>query len=120
MACPRADLNVEWALDQLAAFINLTQMHYPPDPPSIVSFSGRMATSGSESDILQAAVAVEPILQRVVPRWRSDLPDKKSLSVNKWCQNLEAAQRAQAHLLRAGSRPARGVNDLRAEAPSRC
>lgn len=93
-------LNVEWALEQLATFINLTQLYRPPDPPGIVNFSSRMSTRGSGSDILQAAVAVEQILGRVIPGWRNEVPDENNTSINKWCQHTEAAQRAQALLMR--------------------
>lgn len=50
--------------------------------------------------IVASAQVVEQILDRVLPRWRTEVPDDRNTSVNRWCQHREAVQRADAVLLR--------------------
>lgn len=43
---------------------------------------------------------VEQILDRVLPGWKTDVPDTDNARVNRWIQHREAVQRAQAVLAR--------------------
>jgi len=47
-----------------------------------------------------SAHVVEQIFVRVLPRWREEVPDAKNKTVNRWYQHREAAQRADAALVR--------------------
>ncbi|MFB7270958.1 TIGR02391 family protein [Streptomyces sp. NPDC056244] len=93
-------IDTEWARSELAEFLRLTALYFPPDPPGVITISSAMANRGSEANIVASAYVVEQILGRVLPRWRTDVPDDKNESVNRWCQHREAAQRADAALAR--------------------
>ncbi|MFJ5233057.1 TIGR02391 family protein [Kitasatospora sp. NPDC088391] len=96
-------LNTDWAHQQLDHFIDLTEFR-PPTGQTGQSIS--MAPSrkrynrGSQDEIIASAQIVEQILDRVLPRWRTEVPDKYNAQVNRWCQHREAAQRAEASLER--------------------
>ncbi|MBF6048151.1 restriction endonuclease [Streptomyces sp. NRRL B-1677] len=91
-------IDTAWARDELAHFLQLTELYRPPDPPGIFSVRASRANRGPQKDIIASAQVVEQILDRVLPRWRTEVPTNKS--VNRWCQHREAAQRADTVLLR--------------------
>ncbi len=95
-----AQMNKEWALQELEAFLKLTELYWPPDPPEVTSFSSHLRTRGAERDIMASAQVVEQILNRVLPRWRTDVPADKNKTVNRWYQHREAAERVRAALIR--------------------
>lgn len=86
-------LNVEWALSELATFTHLGELVDHPSPNVIGSFP-----RGSEEDLAAQAQVVELILNRVLPRWRTEVPEDKYRA---WSRHYEAAIRAQAQLRRA-------------------
>ncbi|MFF7199138.1 TIGR02391 family protein [Streptomyces sp. NPDC088197] len=93
-------IDIEWARGELASFLELTELYRPPDPPNVVNFTSRLSNRGGGAEIVASAQVVEQILDRVLPRWRTEVPDDRNKSVNRWCQHREAAQRADAVLLR--------------------
>jgi hypothetical protein len=86
-------LNAEWALKELDALIYLTELVPHPSSNVIGSFP-----RGSESDIAAQAQVVEQILNRVLPRWRAEVPDDEYTA---WARHREAATRARTQLTRA-------------------
>jgi hypothetical protein len=90
-------LDRDWALNELAAFVNFTQRQRASDPAGIRSFPPRTTTHGSQADIAALAQVVEQIFDRVLPGWRTDLRPNPT---NKWSQHVEAANRARTVLLR--------------------
>jgi hypothetical protein len=63
-------------------------------------FSSSLSNRGPQRDIIASAHVMEKILDRVLPRWKTEVPDDRNESVNRWCQHREAAQRADAALQR--------------------
>lgn len=86
-------LNTEWALKELDALIHLTELVPHPSPNVIGSFP-----RGSEDDIAAQAQVVEQLLDRVLPRWRVEVPDDEYTA---WARYREAATRARSQLKRA-------------------
>ncbi|MBT2527685.1 TIGR02391 family protein [Streptomyces sp. ISL-99] len=93
-------IDIEWARAELASFLKLTELYSPPDPPGVLVISSSLANRGGGREIVASAQVVEQILDRVLPRWRTEVPDDRNKSVNRWCQHREAVQRADAVLLR--------------------
>ncbi|MFC9650248.1 TIGR02391 family protein [Streptomyces sp. NPDC056937] len=93
-------IDIDWARAELAHFLELTQLYRPPDPPGVFSFSPRLSNKGPQGDIVASAQVVEQILDRVLPRWRTDVPDDRNREINRWYQHREAAQRADVVLER--------------------
>lgn len=86
-------LNVEWALRELDTFIHLTELVSHPSPDVIGMFP-----RGSEEGIAAAAQVAEKIFDRVIPRWRTEVPEDPYVG---WSRHHEAAVRARAELKRA-------------------
>ncbi|MCG2624694.1 TIGR02391 family protein [Arthrobacter sp. I2-34] len=81
----------EWALTELRRFIQLTQLQQPQSGGGVV-YMGDFATPvGNRSDIIASAQIVEQILDRVLPRWRTEIRDDGK---RRWTLHREAAQRA--------------------------
>ncbi|MGM0347248.1 TIGR02391 family protein [Streptomyces sp. Adlamb9] len=93
-------MDIAWAREELARFLELTELYRPADPPGVFSVTSRRSNRGSLADIVASAHVVEQILDRVLPRWRTEVPSDRNKSVNRWCQHREAAQRAEAALQR--------------------
>ncbi|MGW1602973.1 TIGR02391 family protein [Streptomyces eurythermus] len=93
-------IDIEWARGELRRFLDLTELHRPPDPPGMTVFSTRKTTRGAQADIVASAHVVEQIFDRVIPNWRAEVPSDGNMRVNRWCQHREAAQRADAALQR--------------------
>ncbi|WP_219818901.1 hypothetical protein [Streptomyces sp. SM11] len=90
-------IDIAWARAELSSFLELTELR---SPPGLLSASSRMSNRGGEREIVASAQVVEQILDRVLPRWRTEVSDDRNKSVNRWCQHREAVQRADAVLLR--------------------
>lgn len=93
-------IDIDWARAELARFLALTSLYQPPDPQNLLNFSSRLANRGSQEDIVGSAQVVEQILDRVLPRWRTEVPTDRNKEVNRWYQHREAAQRADVVLER--------------------
>lgn len=93
-------IDIPWAREQLAQFLELTELYRPPDPPGVAIISASLSNRGRQSEIVACAQVVEQILARVLPSWRTEVPDERNKRVNRWCQHREAAQRADAVLVR--------------------
>lgn len=92
-------IDIAWARAELDRFLELTELRpLNRSPGDVVVFSPRKATSGAEKDIVASAQVVEQILDRVLPRWRDEVP--RNDRVNRWYQYREAAQRAKVVLER--------------------
>ncbi|KQS57828.1 hypothetical protein ASG36_14650 [Geodermatophilus sp. Leaf369] len=95
-----AGIKVEWAIGELDEFLRLTELHRPAATPGIVNLTAHLYTRGPQAPMVEQAQVVEQILDRVLPRWRVDVPSDDNKTVNRWIQHREAAQRAQAVLRR--------------------
>ncbi|MFJ9086891.1 MULTISPECIES: TIGR02391 family protein [unclassified Streptomyces] len=93
-------IDIPWARAELAEFLKLTELYRPPDPPGVAIVSSSLSNRGNQSDIVASAYVVEQILDRVVPRWRTEVTADRNKRVNRWCQHREAAQRADVALQR--------------------
>lgn len=94
-----AGLNVEWATTQLDQFLLLTKQVRFDDTPGVAVFG--MHYWGSEEEIAGAAQVVEQILDRVLPRWRSEKPEPSGDAATKrWSALREMAARARQQLER--------------------
>ncbi|MGW7543947.1 TIGR02391 family protein [Streptomyces sp. NPDC054770] len=93
-------MDILWARNELDQFLQLTELYRPNDPPGVLTVSSRLSNHGSQADIVASAHVVEQILDRALPRWRTEVPSKNNSTVNRWWQHREAAQRAVAALQR--------------------
>ncbi|SHV09018.1 TIGR02391 family protein [Mycobacteroides abscessus subsp. abscessus] len=92
-------MNTEWAIAELDKFIKMTVMRNASSSgDGWVSISNKDLTAASDFEVTQQAPVVEQILDRVIPRWRSEVP--KSSANNRWSRHREAAVRAREQLLR--------------------
>ncbi|GGR21250.1 TIGR02391 family protein [Streptomyces roseolus] len=89
-------IDVDWARAEIAKFLTLTTMRSASTRTFITS---RMLTFGSDDEIVASAQAVEQILDRVLPTWRTSVPSEEN-AANRWYQHREAAQRADVALQR--------------------
>jgi Protein of unknown function (Hypoth_ymh) len=90
-------IDVSWARTELTGFLKVTELQRPPRTPGIVDMTGRMNNAGPHAEILERAHVVEQILDRVLPRWRTDISDALNRS-NRWIKHREAATRTIAAL----------------------
>ena len=92
-------LNVEWALRELDKFILQTVMHNGSSSGGgAVFITSADYTAASDAEITRQAPVVEKILDRVIPRWRTEVPDTSAN--NRWARHREAALRAREQLAR--------------------
>ncbi|MGW7295397.1 TIGR02391 family protein [Streptomyces xiamenensis] len=89
------NMDIPWAQAQLIQFLDLSELR-----PSTSTRSFRQGNVHPQEHIVASAYVVEQILERVLPRWRSEVPDRRNQSVNRWMQHREAAQRAMTALQR--------------------
>jgi hypothetical protein len=87
-----------WALDQLRHFIDLTQLVQPPSNGGVIFMGDFASPVGSKADNIASAQISEKILDRVLPRWKTDIREDKK---GRWQQHREAAQRAVVELEQA-------------------
>lgn len=90
-------MDVEWALSELRDFIELTTLRQPASGGGIVYMGDFASPVGRSSDIIAAAQVVEKILDRVIPRWRTEVPDDGK---KRWARHRQAAIRAVTELER--------------------
>ncbi len=88
-------MDTEWALRELRRFVEMTKLTNPEPVPGFIDFS--LYPQGDEDVIAIEVQVVEQILDRVLPRWRTTVPEDDS---GKWQQHRQAAQRAIAQLER--------------------
>ena len=69
-------LDPEWAVDEINAFLQVTAQVTPDMGPGIAYFGTVMR--GPETEASQRAHVVEQILDRVLPGWAKDQPQKDS------------------------------------------
>lgn len=89
-------MDIAWACEELELFLERAELG---EPERWHTF-GPVANRASSSAIEEIAPVVERILDRVIPQWRTQIPDDRNKTVNRWCQHLEAARRAKALLER--------------------
>ncbi|MFE5514158.1 TIGR02391 family protein [Streptomyces sp. NPDC056529] len=94
------EIDITWAREELANFLNLTDLYRRPSPPGIVVVTSQRSNRGSQEEIIASAHVVEQILDRVLPEWRTSVDKTGNTRINRWSQHREAAQRADAALAR--------------------
>ncbi|GAA4116615.1 hypothetical protein GCM10022215_16410 [Nocardioides fonticola] len=91
-----AKLDVDWAIKEIDAFLHVTdQVAYNNRPGSGVFIAGGHMR-GTNTDASARAHVVEQILDRVLPGWRKDAPEKDA----KYSWLRDQASRAKAALQR--------------------
>lgn len=91
-------MNTEWAIAELDKFIGQTVMRNASSSSGgVVVMTSRNNTAAADVEVTKQAQVVEKILDRVIPRWRTDVPKRKS---NRWNRHREAAIRAREELVR--------------------
>lgn len=91
-----AKLDTSWAITEIDSFLQVTAQIHPDMGPGIAYFGTVMR--GPETEASERAHVVEQILDRVLPGWSRDRPEKdKSYS---WLR--DQASRAKAALQRQG------------------
>lgn len=91
-------VDVEWALAELRGFIELTILVQPPPIPGVTVLADRRHVKGPASAVVASAQVVQQILDRVLPDWRSSVPEDTR---SRWQQERQAAQRVVVQLERA-------------------
>lgn len=92
-------LNVEWAIGELDTFIAQTVMRNGSGSNDGFTYiTSQDYTAAPDEQVTQQAPVVEQILNRVIPDWRTSVPD--SSANNRWSRHREAAIRARARLAR--------------------
>src|SRR5699024_10279764 len=92
-------MNIEWASAELDKFIEQTVMRNASrSGAGWVSISNKDITATADVEVTRQATVVEQILDRVIPRWRNEVPDDSAN--NRWAQHREAALRAREILVR--------------------
>lgn len=86
-------IDVAWARTELSEFLRISELRQPRRAPNVIDGSGRMSNAGSREDILAKAHVAEQVLDRVLPGWRTDIPESLN-RVNRWNKHREAATRA--------------------------
>ena len=91
-------LNVEWAIGELDKFIEMTVLRNNSFSGNGVTFiDNTSSTAASDGDVAKQAQVVEKILDRVIPRWRTEIELRRR---NRWTRHREAAIRAKTELER--------------------
>jgi len=92
-------LNAEWALAELDKFIQQTVMRNGSSSGGgAVFITSADYTAASDGEVTKQAPVVEQILDRVLPRWRAEVPSDSAN--NRWARHREAALRAREILVR--------------------
>jgi len=91
-------LNCEWALAELNKFIEQTVMtNNSGTRGGMTVITSSSSTAAPDVEVAKQAQIVEKILDRVLPRWRTEIELQKT---NRWTRHREAAIRAKEELLR--------------------
>lgn len=96
--CRLGRMDVEWAIAKLEHFLKLTTLSLPQRAPGMMVAGKRMVNLGNPDEIVRSAAVVEQIIDKVIPDWRDTVSSDRNNVVNRWCQHIEAAQRARALL----------------------
>ena len=88
-------LDIDWAVSEIDSFLHVTDRVVPDMGPGVAYFGTVMR--GSATDASARAHVVEQILDRVLPGWKSDRPDKDKDF--KWLR--DQASRARAEMKRS-------------------
>ncbi|MEU6131421.1 TIGR02391 family protein [Saccharopolyspora sp. NPDC047091] len=92
-------MNTEWAIAELDTVIKITVMRNgSSSSDGAVFITTADYTAFPDAEVTKQAPVVERILDRVIPRWRSEVPD--SLANNRWSRHREAAIHAREQLMR--------------------
>lgn len=91
-------MDVEWAIAKLEHFLELTKLSPPRRVPGMTVIGSGMVNQGDPDAIVRSAAVVEQIIDKVIPGWRDTVSSEQNKTVNRWCQHIEAAQRARALL----------------------
>lgn len=92
-------MNTEWAIGELDQFITMTVMHNGSrSGGGVTHITSRDYTAASDVEVTKQAPVVERVLNRVIPRWKTEIPD--SSANNRWSRHREAAIRARELLIR--------------------
>jgi uncharacterized protein (TIGR02391 family) len=92
-------MNTEWAIAELDKFITMTVMRNgSSSSDGFMHITSADYTAASDIDVTKQAPVVEKILGRVIPNWRTEVPD--TLANNRWSRHREAALRAREELAR--------------------
>lgn len=91
-------LNTPWALAELDKFITQTVMTNNSFVGNgVISMTNKSSTAAPDADVAKQAQVVEQILDRVLPRWRTEIELRKT---NRWTRHREAAIRAREEIVR--------------------
>lgn len=90
-------MDVDWAIGELSAFIDLSTLLKPAPTPGVAFFGDDRYPRGGADALIASAHVVEQILDRVLVGWRSTVPPDKH---HRWAQTREACTRAVAQLQR--------------------
>jgi len=86
-------MNLEWARIELDKFIEQTVMR---NASSANFITARDTTAASDVEVTKQAQVVEKILDRVLPKWRTEVPELSAH--NRWSRHREGAIRAREEL----------------------
>jgi len=81
----------DWALEQLRAFVALSELKQPRSGGGVVFVGDSARPVGSHADIVAAAQVIEQILDRALPRWRTEVEDDGR---KRWTRHRDAARRS--------------------------
>ncbi len=91
-------LNVDWAIGELDKFIEMTVLRNDSFRGNgIARLAYTSSTAAPDADVAKQAQIVEKVLDRVIPRWRTEIELHKC---NRWTRHREAAIRAKVELER--------------------
>lgn len=91
-------MNTEWAIAELDKFITQTVMRNGSRSSGGVSvITNTNYTAAPDVEVTKQAQVVEQILDRVIPKWRTEIENSKN---NRWTRHREAAIRAREQLVR--------------------
>lgn len=90
-------MDTNWALSELEKFIGLTRLQQPQSDGGVVFMGDFAYPVGGVEDIQASAQVVEQILDRVIPDWRTEVPDDGK---KRWSQHRQASVRAVAQVKR--------------------
>jgi hypothetical protein len=91
-------INTAWAIEELDKFINQTVLtNNSGNRGGVTVITASSSTAAPDAEVTKQAQIVEKILDRVIPKWRTDIELRRA---NRWTRHREAAIRAKEALLR--------------------
>lgn len=92
-------MNIEWAIAELDTFIKMTAMRNGSSFGGGVTYiTSADYTASPDAEVTKQAPVVERILDLVIPRWRTEVPDDSAN--NRWSRHRGAAIPAREQLVR--------------------